>query len=71
MNDIYHEVDGYKIRLQRRDDLLTKYHAEAKDDVWARYHESFASDATDCLSKLAAKTGLDREELLIVFGYEP
>lgn len=70
MQEVTHFVDGFRVRLQRRDEPV-KYHAEAKDDVWARYEETFAGTAYDALSKLAAKTGIERDELLITFGLEP
>lgn len=72
MLEVYHDVDGYQVRLQRSNgqEYYPKYRAEAKDDTWGNYYEACASTAYDALARLADKSGIDREELLITFGYE-
>ena len=72
MNERCHEVDGWKLRLQRSANTdYPKYHAEARDDLWGRYAEAFGEDAYDVLSKLADRANLNRDEVLITFGITP
>lgn len=69
MTERCEEIDGWKVRLVRSSNAdYPKYHAEARDDLWGKYGEAFAETADDALRKLAARTDLDTDELLITFG---
>lgn len=71
MVEVVHSVEGHIVRLQRCDGEFPKYHAEARNHLLGTYSSVFANEATDCLSKLSHKAGIDRSKLLVVFGYEP
>lgn len=57
------------MRLFRRRDDFAPYGCEASDRLWGRSESAYGVDETEVLSKIAAKTGIDREELLTSFGY--
>lgn len=67
---IEHDVDGWHVRLWRRDDPALPFAADASELAWDRRHDAVGLDMADALAKLARLTDLDAEELFLAFGVE-
>lgn len=61
------DIDDWKIRLLEPGGEITRYHVQAKNEVWGRYIDKVGDTAIDALTKLAEETELDRGELLAAF----
>lgn len=68
MDTEVHEIDGWKVRLSRREGDTLRFRAEARDDQWHRYAEAFSAQAYDALAKISNKTGIDLQLLLRTFS---
>ena len=62
------EVDGWKVLIEQPSGLRKNYHVEASDTVWGKFAETFGATPTEALERLAVRTGIDRVELLQMFG---
>lgn len=61
-------VDGWRVRVWRRDDPALPYAADATEPIWDRKHDAVGLDLADALTKLARQTDIDVDELFLAFG---
>lgn len=58
--EVTNDIDGWQVRLFRRRDDVAPYGCEANDPLWGLGQTAYGVDGLEVLSKIAAKTGIDR-----------